>query len=217
MSRVVENVSGLVRRGLDVVAAELRALGFEVEATRIRAADVGAPHRRERILVLAYTSREQSEQRRASRQVGCQALAPEGEGVQRQRHVGTPGGCGAPGTYVGNPYGQRPQRQPEGRAPEGQAFEPDGAQHRDAPQPGMGGGPDGLPAWVGTWPAGRGESPHEWEPPRVRPVGSLPIDTRERLRAYGNAVVPLVGYVAGMRVREVALDAVSPTHIRCGW
>lgn len=49
---VVENVRALVSRGLDRVAADLDAAGYRVEARIIAAADVGAPHRRERLFVL---------------------------------------------------------------------------------------------------------------------------------------------------------------------
>lgn len=50
---VAENVAALQSRGLDDVAEGLRELGYSVWATRIRAEDVGAPHRRERILIVA--------------------------------------------------------------------------------------------------------------------------------------------------------------------
>lgn len=49
---VVENVRALVSRGLDRVAADLDAAGYRVEARIIAAADVGAPHRRERLFVI---------------------------------------------------------------------------------------------------------------------------------------------------------------------
>lgn len=49
----VENVSALVVRGLDRVLADLHALGFDAEWDLFRASDVGAPHRRERIFILA--------------------------------------------------------------------------------------------------------------------------------------------------------------------
>lgn len=58
---VVENVTALQRRGLDAVARGLRDAGFSVEATRIRAEDVGAPHRRERLFVVAYSERDRCE------------------------------------------------------------------------------------------------------------------------------------------------------------
>ena len=53
---LIENVPGLVRRGLDVVVEGLQGLGYEVEGTRIRASDLGAWHRRERVFLVAWTA-----------------------------------------------------------------------------------------------------------------------------------------------------------------
>lgn len=54
---VVENVGQLRARGLDQVLGELAQAGFDAQWTSLRAASVGAPHRRERVFVLAYTDR----------------------------------------------------------------------------------------------------------------------------------------------------------------
>ena len=51
---VIENSPRLVGRGLDVVVGDLEALGYTVEGTRLRASDLGGPHRRERLFVVAY-------------------------------------------------------------------------------------------------------------------------------------------------------------------
>jgi DNA (cytosine-5)-methyltransferase 1 len=48
-----ENVAGHLGRGFDVVLADLAALGFDAEWCTVRASEVGAPHRRERLFVLA--------------------------------------------------------------------------------------------------------------------------------------------------------------------
>jgi DNA (cytosine-5)-methyltransferase 1 len=53
---IVENVSALLSRGLDVVLGDLAALGFDAEWHCIPAAAVGAPHRRDRIWIIAYPS-----------------------------------------------------------------------------------------------------------------------------------------------------------------
>jgi len=58
----VENVAALVNRGLDRVLGDLAALGFDAEWDVFRASDVGAPHRRERLFLLAYTDRERVRQ-----------------------------------------------------------------------------------------------------------------------------------------------------------
>ena len=49
----LENVAALVGRGLDVVLADLASLGFDAEWGCYTAREVGAPHRRERIFILA--------------------------------------------------------------------------------------------------------------------------------------------------------------------
>jgi DNA (cytosine-5)-methyltransferase 1 len=53
----LENVRGALPRGFDEVLADLALLGFDVRWTSLRASDVGAPHRRERIFILAHTNR----------------------------------------------------------------------------------------------------------------------------------------------------------------
>lgn len=50
----VENVAALRRRGLDVVLGELAQAGYDAEWTSLRASDIGACHRRERVFVLAW-------------------------------------------------------------------------------------------------------------------------------------------------------------------
>jgi DNA (cytosine-5)-methyltransferase 1 len=50
---LLENVRGHVRRGLDVVIADLAALGYDARWGVVRASRVGAPHRRERIFIVA--------------------------------------------------------------------------------------------------------------------------------------------------------------------
>lgn len=52
----VENVSALRSRGLDRVLKDLAALGYDAEWDCFRASDVGAPHRRERIFIIAQPS-----------------------------------------------------------------------------------------------------------------------------------------------------------------
>lgn len=54
---IVENVAGIRRRGLDRVLGDLADLGYYTVWTSLRASDVGAPHRRERVFVLGYDRR----------------------------------------------------------------------------------------------------------------------------------------------------------------
>lgn len=58
----VENVAALVGRGLDRVLRDLAEIGFDAEWETLRASDIGAPHRRERVFVLAYADRDRVRQ-----------------------------------------------------------------------------------------------------------------------------------------------------------
>lgn len=51
---VIENVPGLLVRGAHRVFRDLAALGYDAEWTVLSAADCGAPHRRERVWIVAY-------------------------------------------------------------------------------------------------------------------------------------------------------------------
>lgn len=50
---VLENVAGHLSLGFDTVLADLAALGFDAEWVVVRASDAGAPHRRERLFIVA--------------------------------------------------------------------------------------------------------------------------------------------------------------------
>ena len=51
---VLENVSALIVRGLDVVLGALARLGYDAEWSVLSAAGVGAPHLRRRIFIVAW-------------------------------------------------------------------------------------------------------------------------------------------------------------------
>lgn len=50
----LENVAALRIRGLDVVQADLATLGYDTRWLCLRASDIGAPHHRDRIFILAH-------------------------------------------------------------------------------------------------------------------------------------------------------------------
>jgi DNA (cytosine-5)-methyltransferase 1 len=60
----LENVTGLIRAGLAHVLADLAALGFDAEWGVLSAAAVGAPHRRQRVWILADAESARRDQRR---------------------------------------------------------------------------------------------------------------------------------------------------------
>lgn len=49
----LENVPGHLRRGFDLVLSDLAALGYDAEWACVTAESVGAPHKRERLYVVA--------------------------------------------------------------------------------------------------------------------------------------------------------------------
>ena len=67
---IVENVSALLNRGLDRVLSDLASLGYDAEWHCIPASAVGAPHRRDRIWIMAYPSIMQQHGGNANTQVG---------------------------------------------------------------------------------------------------------------------------------------------------
>ena len=54
---VIENVSALRSRGLEQVLGSLAALGYDAEWHCVPASAVGAPHRRDRVWIVAYPAR----------------------------------------------------------------------------------------------------------------------------------------------------------------
>jgi len=84
----VENSPMLVGRGLGRVLGDLASLGFDAEWGVVGADDAGAPHRRERIWILAYADRE--------RELQPEGLKPESRGR-----------IGNGGAQVAHPLGDR--------------------------------------------------------------------------------------------------------------
>ena len=71
---IVENVSALLGRGLGTVLGDLAEIGYDAEWHCIPASHVGAPHRRDRIWIVAYPRYERVLQR-GQHDDGCQKSA----------------------------------------------------------------------------------------------------------------------------------------------
>lgn len=203
----VENVAGLLSLEFGRVLGDLAALGYAAEWGVFRASDAGAPHRRERVFVLAVADSERiegierhdadvlgrrsgnAEQTRVGGSVGDAAGSRReggaGPGGARERRVSSvPRGASE---AVADAWGDRSQGLARAGAAERAVDRRDSGPRRA--QPGVGRGADGLPSRMDghRWPAGRGEAQHEWEPPRT---ASDVRDRARKLRALGNAVVP---------------------------
>lgn len=174
----LENVPGLVTAGLADVLGGLASLGFDAEWACYSAAEIGAPHRRDRWFCLAYAGRECLDR-----------LQPERERGRGQRGAAEPGpnrgaaadsdssGCGG-AEDVGDANREvlggltdAPERQADRGAP---AQRPSlGGEHEWPP------GPDRIAEWNGPQPAIRRES--HGAPGRLGRV--------DQLRMLGNGVV----------------------------
>lgn len=55
---VLENVAAHLGRGFRIVVSDLAAIGYDARWTLVRASDIGAPHKRERLFVVAHAARE---------------------------------------------------------------------------------------------------------------------------------------------------------------
>ena len=80
---IVENVSALLGRGLSRVLGDLASLGYDAEWHCIPACAVGAPHRRDRVWIIAYTDSEPVRDNRRAPVVGA-ARPDQGKRHQRQ-------------------------------------------------------------------------------------------------------------------------------------
>jgi len=100
---IVENVSALLGRGLDAVLGDLATLRYDAEWHCIPASAVGAPHRRDRIWIVAYPDTTQ----RGPISCARDGLAQSAHGIFRQRQESS-GGLGAGSKNVADAASQRP-------------------------------------------------------------------------------------------------------------
>jgi DNA (cytosine-5)-methyltransferase 1 len=80
---IFENVAHHLRLGFDTVLSDLAALGFDAEWCLVRASEVGAPHQRKRLFVLAWpadTSRAGLEVRQVEHHAAELPAAERGRG-----------------------------------------------------------------------------------------------------------------------------------------
>ena len=206
---IVENVASGRKRYLCAVRSGLHALGYRTRAIQISAADIGLPHRRERVFVVAYADGAELrlEPRRSGGAHGTGAAEPGrgGEALayangQRQLEsegpIGEVGRWSANGGHVADTDGQRCLGRTSLFAAEGaeRIRELEGDHAGRPALPLLGRGPHGLPARVDRAPAGRGAEQHEWEPPRT----ALRVPQRQaRLKALGNGIVPQCAEAVG--------------------
>jgi DNA (cytosine-5)-methyltransferase 1 len=181
---LLENVAALLGRGMGEVLGALASVGYDAEWHCIPASAVGAPHRRDRIWIVAHANKERSSALRGERP----NLSPEDIGrrnddcggaslVEWQRPIRGAGeaGTGADADRIGI-QGEQP------RLPDAQEWS------------GPLSGPLGslLASHGGQWPS---------EPSISRVAYGLP-DQSHRIAALGNAVVPKIPELIGHAILQ---------------
>lgn len=223
---VAENVPGLRSSGLRDVLADLAGLGFDVEWSHLSAAEVGAPHKRERVWIVAtHPDRVAVREQPGWLSRACGARASDGE-------AGFAADADSRGLQAGGPEGDgRDAPLLRGRA---------GSRHvQAAPEHGRGAAPDAdaegqsQPPWTLAAERGWARNSGWWDaPPAVRRMDdglserldASPDDARGRAReagngveapddwrigALGNAVVAQVAEVIGRALVESAAGSWS--------
>lgn len=216
---VVENVSALLARGVERVLGDLAACGYDAEWDCVPASAIGAPHQRDRLFILAWHVSD------AERDRG--GLEPERGGAQQAErwhaniaHVRAELADRDERRREGERLARResghegaPRHEPDGRGGEALANadrerrlegRAESSLRERRPDAGELGawppGPDDMHAWGGV--------PALAQPSFCRLADGVPAglvrSRRGALKAYGNAVVPAVGWVIGRRLVEIA-------------
>jgi DNA (cytosine-5)-methyltransferase 1 len=202
---IVENVAALLGRGLGTVLGDLAALGYDAQWHCIPAAAVGAPHRRDRVWIVAYPGCQRGAARGEAGYLACAPGAGEADGEERQRD-GNAADHRGPNVADADSIVAELRQHHAGAAD---------AQQRDMPgrrgsaladalrqglhacaQAGLHRGEEGTGARHVN-PAGRGW--WETEPDVDRVADGVPARV-DRLRALGNAVVPQIPELIGRAI-----------------
>lgn len=179
---IVENVPALLARGFGRVLGDLAALGYDAEWDCIPASAFGAPHRRDRVWVVAYPSSEPGglAERRGGGQ-GREPSDPSEPALVRQGNgAGSPEGLAACDRAGNVADAERPRLQ--GRTGTGES-----RQGRSSIV--LAGGYEEL---GGKWLP---------EPNVDRVANGVPARV-DRLRSLGNALLPQIAEWIGSRVME---------------
>jgi DNA (cytosine-5)-methyltransferase 1 len=185
------------------VLADLEKIGYDAWPFVVGAWAVGAPHRRDRVWIVARRLDDAAEPRLAGQPRSGAARALR-DGARREEPSGSRRGCAGLDSEgrLADAGGRATVESGRPESGAGTALARGlGASVADAGQP-----PLAQPRDAGArrWPARPGEPQHEWEAPRLVEfaVGSSVAgispnvvrarrrNNREALRAYGNAVVP---------------------------
>jgi DNA (cytosine-5)-methyltransferase 1 len=183
---LVENVAALLGRGMGRVLGDLAEIGYDAEWEIVSAADVGAPHLRERVWILAYPMRSSGSAEYGEQQSQWAEIADSGSAGD----VAYPKGerCRETGEFRHHESSQWATGSGEDVSyTDGEQYE--GSSHADGWVP-----TEELSASLGG----------QWavEPNVGRVAHGIPKRV-DRLRGLGNAVVPQIPELYAHQIREL--------------
>ena len=188
-----ENVAGHISMGLDDVLSDLEGEGYTCQAFVIPACAVNAPHRRDRVWIVAYANTEGVEGRTNTRSIS------RGRANRKQYtwRLGTGATVRPTQSRLGRNADGLTDRIHAARYPIGYWPTPTA---QDFKRRGPNSQQQGLPEHV-RYPAALGQPQHDWEPPRV--AQGIP-DRVNRLKALGNGGMWQIPYIIGTFIKEVS-------------
>jgi len=180
---VAENVAGIVRLGLDGVLSDLEGAGYEAQTFLIPACAVNAPHRRDRVFIVAHSAAEglQGQLRKSRIIAGSDRQAQGKRGEQtgstcRQGYARTEGREDVADTQRRGLAQRTPAAAIQYDAECGSMPTREYLGQRRNAQSRLGGMVNGFSLWL--------------DEPRIPRVATGIKHRVERLRCLGNAVVP---------------------------
>ena len=172
----MENVRGHLFMGFGEVLADLASIGYDAEWQVIPAAAVGAPHKRDRVFIVAYSNNARG---RASKR----HIKQSGSSEKQERQIFAQRWAGRRGAYVADTNGE--QLGQRGRT------ENIGSAHRVWSDNDRREKTNGFGQW--------------WEvEPNVGRVANGISDRVDRLKGLGNAIVPQVAELVGELIMDYA-------------
>lgn len=212
---IIENVPGLIGNGLDIVLDDLERLGYKtLQPILLEAATVGAPHKRERIFIVAH-SKNFNGKRAKSKRHRCRKSEKEIGG--RSASVAYSNSTRATSSRENRGMGRKrkPSKEdvanPKRGRIQGERQDDEGKPNPDGSGEATANAERGLPqarslfgceegADIGSEP-GRGGW---WQiEPSVGRVASRVPDRMDRLKALGNAVVPQCAQVIAKAIKYI--------------
>lgn len=193
---VVENVASGAKLWIDAVRSELERLGYESLPVPLAAADVGAPHLRRRIFLVAHADTHGQHAVSLDAEVAIAQAIAYSERERLREQQGRRSGSGWADASESRNDGEG------GTSPDANGERLQGAEPVSRPKP--------RPST-----AERAWSDDAMPKPALCRVDDGPsawLDRNERIKSLGNAVVPQCAEVIGWVVRELA--GLTPTQNR---